>query len=215
MRELLRMVDCNFRGSEPERQRILSRSPRYGMDHPGTDAMARDVAAFFCREVSRKRTIRGGPFRPGFFSYGMHVVEGTYLGASPSGRRAGEPVSNSFSPSNGSERNGPTAMLRSIAGIDHGLISNGCAVNIKLPPRMFETEEGLEKMVQLVKVYFASGGMELQPNVVSNATLRDAQDHPDRYRDLVVRVSGYSALFLDLGRPLQDEIISRSEFDRL
>jgi pyruvate-formate lyase len=80
---------------------------------------------------------------------------------------------------------------------------------------MFETEEGLEKMVQLVKGYFASGGMELQPNVVSNATLRDARIHPERHRDLVVRVSGYSALFLDLGRPLQEEIISRSEFDRL
>ncbi len=215
MHELLRMLECNFQGAESERQRLLNKAPRYGMDHPVADSIARDVAAFFCREVARKRTIRGGPFRPGFFSYGMHVLEGSYLGASPSGRRAGEPVSNSFSPSNGSERNGPTAMLRSIAGIDHSRISNGCAVNIKLPPRMFETDEGLEKMVQLVKGYFTSGGMELQPNVVSNATLLDAQLHPERHRDLVVRVSGYSAMFLDLGRPLQDEIIARSEFERL
>jgi len=215
MRELLRMLERDFRGAEPERQRILNKGPRYGMDHPEADAIARDVAGFFCREVARRRTIRGGPFRPGFFSYGMHVLEGSYLGASPSGRRAGEPVSNSFSPSNGSERNGPTAMLRSVAGIDHTRISNGCAVNIKLPPRMFETDEGLEKMIHLVRGYFSSGGMELQPNVVSNEILRDAQLRPENHRDLVVRVSGYSALFLDLGRPLQDDIIARTEFERL
>jgi len=215
MREMLRMLECNFRGYETDRLRLLNKAPRYGMDQQGADEIARDVAAFFCREVSRHRTIRGGPFRPGFFSYGMHVLDGYFLGATPNGRRAGEAVSNSFSPCNGSERNGPTAMLRSVARVDHGTISNGCAVNIKLPPPMFETEEGVEKVMHLVKGYFACGGMELQPNVVSNATLREAQAHPDQYRDLVVRVSGYSALFLDLGRPLQDDIIARSEFDRL
>jgi pyruvate formate-lyase/glycerol dehydratase family glycyl radical enzyme len=215
MRELLRMLDTNFRGAEKERRMLLNRAPKYGMDHDGADEIARDVAAFFCREVSRERTILDGPFRPGFFSYGMHVLEGAYLGASPSGRLAGEPVSNSFSPSNGSERNGPTAMLRSIAKIDHSRISNGCAVNIKLLPGLFETNEGLDRMIGLVEGYFASGGMELQPNVVSNEVLLDAQKHPENYRDLVVRVSGYSAIFLDLGRPLQDEIISRCEFSGL
>ena len=215
MQELLRMLDNNFQGAEEHRQRLLNKAPKYGMDDDAADSIAREVAAFFCREVQRKRTIRGGPFRPGFFSYGLHVLEGAYLGASPSGRLAGEPVSNSFSPVNGSEKKGPTSMLRSISKIDHDLISNGCAVNLKLMPQMFDTDEGLEKMIALVEGYFSSGGMEMQPNVVSNAVLRDAQKHPEKHRDLVVRVSGYSALFHDLGAPLQDEIIARSEFTQL
>jgi formate C-acetyltransferase len=215
MQALLKMLDNNFVGAETDRQRLLNKAPKYGMDHDAVDALAREVAAFFCTQVARRKTIRGGPFRPGFFSYGLHVLEGLYLGASPSGRRAGEPVSNSFSPANGSERKGPMAMLRSVSKIDHGLISNGCAVNIKFTPRMFQTDDRLEKMIALVQGYFASGGMELQPNVVSNAILRNAQSEPEKYRDLVVRVSGYSALFHDLGRPLQDEIIARNEFSDL
>jgi formate C-acetyltransferase len=170
------------------------------------------VVDYFCREVARQRTIRGGPFRPGFFSYGMHVFEGLLLGATPDGRRAGEPVSNSFSPANGSETRGPTAMLRSVARIDQRQISNGCALNLKLVPSLFAGEERLDKMVALFRTYFAMGGMEVQPNVVTTATMRAAQQKPEDYRDLVVRVSGYSAFFTDLGRPLQDELISRTEF---
>jgi pyruvate-formate lyase len=143
------------------------------------------------------------------------VLEGMLLGATPNGRLAGEPVSNSFSPSNGSENKGPTAMLRSIAKTDQSLISNGCAINMKLLPSLLDNDEKLDKMVALVRGYFSEGGMEIQPNVVSNAMLRDAKLNPDKYRDLVVRVSGYSAFFTDLGGPLQDEIISRTEFDRV
>jgi pyruvate-formate lyase len=106
-------------------------------------------------------------------------------------------------------------MLRSVAKSDHGLISNGCAVNMKLNPQMLHGEERLGKAIDLIKGYFDLGGMELQINCLSDRILRDAQKHPDRYRDLVVRVSGYSAYFLDLGKPLQDEIIRRIEFDRL
>ena len=124
-------------------------------------------------------------------------------------------MSNSFSPANGSERLGPTAMLRSVAKIDHRLISNGCALNLKLLPTLFEGEERLDKMTALVRGYFAMGGMEIQPNVVSTKVLRAAQEHPEQYRDLVVRVSGYSAFFCDLGRPLQNEIIARTEFGSL
>lgn len=215
MERLLKMINTNFRNEEIERRRLAARGPKYGSDDDYADDIAREVVDHFCREVASHRCIRGGPFRPGFFSYGMHVYEGLILGATPNGRRAGEPVSNSFSPSNGSERKGPTAMLRSVSKSDHGLISNGCAVNIKLPPSMLEGEERLDKMVALVKGYFALGGMELSPNVVSNETLKDAQKHPENHIDLVVRVSGYSALFCDLGRPLQDEIINRTEFNRL
>jgi formate C-acetyltransferase len=215
MDRLLGLVETNFAGDDKTRARLAYRGPKYGCGDADADAIAKEIAEFFCREVAARQTIRGGPFRPSFFSYGMHVIEGLFLGATPDGRRAGEPVSNSFSPSNGAERRGPTAMLGSVAQIDHRLISNGCALNLKFLPSLFDGDERLDKMVALVRGFFAQGGMELQPNVVSNETLRDAQRHPDRYRDLVVRVSGYSAYFTDIGKPLQDEIISRTEFGRV
>ena len=213
MAQLVRALDENFKGEEALRRCLAGKGPKYGCDDTRADAIAKEVADFFCREVAAHKTIRGGPYRPSFFSFGMHVLEGLLLGATPNGRRAGEAVSNSLSPSNGSEREGPTGVLKSVAKIDHTLISNGCALNLKLMPGMFNGEERLGKMVSMVKTYFALGGMEIQPNVVSNATLIDAQQHPENYRDLVVRVSGYSAYFTDLGRALQDEIIQRTEFD--
>lgn len=215
MDKLLELLDHNFAGEEAIRAVLANKAPKYGEDDERADAIAREIVAFFCREVSAQRTIHGGRFRPGFFSYGMHVLDGMVLGATPDGRRAGEPVSNSFSPTNRAGRQGPTAIFRSVGKIDHRPIANGCALNIKLSPSLFNGEERLEKMVALVRGYFAMGGMEVSPNVVANEQLRDAQAHPDEHRDLVVRVSGYSAFFTDLGRPLQDEIISRTEFGKI
>ncbi len=212
MERLIKMLDVNFKGYEKERSLLLYKGPKYGADNDYADEIAADVCGYFCRQVARHQTDRGGPFRPSFFSYGMHVMEGLYMGATPNGRLAGDPVSNSLSPSNGAEKNGPAGVLRSVSKMDHTLISNGCSLNIKLMPSMFKGEERLNKMIGLVKGFFSMGGMELQPNVVSNKILKDAQAHPENYRDLVVRVSGYSAFFADLGRPLQDEIISRTEF---
>jgi len=215
MGQLIGALNRNFRRADRVRRRLVNEAPKYGCDDDRADAIAKDVAEFFCQEVSRHRTIRGGVYRPSFFSYGMHVLEGLFLGATPDGRRAGEPVSNSFSPANGSERKGPTAMLRSVAKINHTLISNGCAVNMKLMPSLLKDGPSVEKLLALVRGYFAMGGMEVQFNVVSNETLRDAQHHPDRHRGLVVRVSGYSAYFTDLGKPLQDEIIQRTAFGEM
>ena len=215
MAKILKMLDCNFKGFDRERAMLMHRAPTFGSDDPYADDIAREVCEFFCQAVASHQTLRKGPFRPSFFSYGVHVLEGLYIGAMPNGRLAGDPVSNSLSPTNGTEKNGPTGVLGSVARLDHRLISNGCSVNIKLMPSMFEGEERLQKMIGLVKGFFQTGGMEVQPNVVSNQTLLDAQKHPENYRDLVVRVSGYSALFTDLGKPIQDEIIQRTEFDRL
>jgi len=215
MDKLLNLLDRNFAGEETTRAILANKAPKYGEDDERADAVAREIVAFFCREVGAQRTIHGDRFRPGFFSYGMHVLDGMVLGATPDGRRAGEPISNSFSPTNRAGRQGPTAIFRSVAKIDHRPIANGCALNIKLSPAMFNGEEHLEKMIALVRGYFAMGGMEVSPNVVSNEQLRAAQARPDEYRDLVVRVSGYSAFFTDLGRPLQDEIISRTEFGKI
>jgi len=210
--ELLHALDRNFRGHEPMRQYLLNRTPKYGADDPEADEIAADVAAFFCREVNGRTGYRGGRFRAGFFSYGLHVYEGSLLGATADGRRAGEPISNSLSPSNGCERAGPTGVLNSVARIDASQVSNGYALNIKLMPSLLATEAGRSKFVALLRGYFDQGGMEVQPNVVDDVTLRDAQAHPERYRDLTVRVSGYSAFFCDLGPAIQNEIISRTSF---
>lgn len=215
MQQLLRALEVNFKGEETLRLRLANGAPKYGCGDEAVDRIARDVCEFFCREVAAQQTLRGGPFRPGFFSYGMHVLEGLFLGATPDGRHTGEPVSNSFSPANNSEKKGPTAAMQSVASVDNTLISNGCALNVKMMPKLFASDESLDRIMALVKGFFSLGGMEVQFNVVSNNTLRDAQQHPDQYRDLVVRVSGYSALFTDLGKALQDEIIQRSEFENL
>ena len=213
MAQLLKALDRNFRGHEAMRQYLKQRTPKYGNDDDGADAIAAEVVEFFCRRVSQLQGTRGGTFRPGFFSYGMHVVEGSFLGATPDGRRAGEPISNSLSPCNGTERNGPTGVMNSLAKLDNTLISNGAALNIRLLPALLATADRRDKFCALVRGFFDQGGMEAQFNVVDNATLRDAQRHPERYRDLAVRVSGYSALFTDLGPAIQEEIISRTVFD--
>ncbi len=215
MDQLLLALERNFKGEEKIRSILEKKGPKYGCGNDYADDLAREVTEYFCREVSSQINIHGTPFRPGFFSYGMHVLDGLLLGATPNGRRGGEPISNSFSPSNGSELNGPTGVLRSVATIDHTLISNGCALNLRLSPSMFREEEQVDKSRALVQSFFNMGGMEIQFNVVDNTTLQEAQQNPAAYRDLVVRVSGYSAFFTDLGRPLQDEIISRTEFTSL
>jgi len=211
---VLRALDRNFDGHEPMRQYLHNRAPKYGNDNTAADSIAAAVAARFCEEVSSRTCERCGVFRPGFFSYGMHVVEGSFLGATPDGRRAGEPISNSLSPCNGTERNGPTGVMNSLAKLDNTLISNGAALNIRLLPALLATAARRDKFCALVRGFFDQGGMEAQFNVVDNATLRDAQRHPERYRDLAVRVSGYSALFTDLGPAIQEEIISRTVFDK-
>jgi len=212
LKELRRSLERNFQGQESLRLLLVRQAPKYGNDDEEADAMARRVAELFCRAVSGHRNVRGGPFRPGFFSYGMHVYEGSILGATPDGRRAGEPVSNSLSPANGSERRGATAALKSAARIDHRRISNGSSLNLKTVPALFQSEAGRGKLCALLRTYFELGGMHVQLNTVSNETLREARQHPERYPDLVVRVSGYSAYFADLGRAIQDDIIARTEF---
>jgi len=213
MKELRKALDTNFRGQDAVRLLCLRRPPKYGNDDEEADEMARSLAAYFCEAVTRHRNIHGGPFRPSFFSYGVHVLEGSLLGASPDGRRAGEPISNSLSPTNGSERKGPTAVLKSAARIDHEKISNGSSLNVKMNPVLCKTEAHRQMLSTLLGTYFDLGGMHVQLNIISNQVLRDAQASPDRYPDLVVRVSGYSAYFTDLGKAIQDDIIARTEFE--
>ena len=132
------------------------------------------------------------------------------MGATPDGRHAGEPVSEGISPVQGADRNGPTAVLRSAARMDHTR-TGGTLLNQKFSPDALASDADLDRLVSLVRSYFALGGHHIQFNVVTAATLREAQAHPERHRDLIVRVAGYSDYFCDLTKPLQDEIISRTE----
>lgn len=212
MEELTHALQRNFRGNERERSALLRRSPKYGNDDPAADELARWVTDTFCREVRRHPCGRGGFYRPGIFSYGVHVVDGLYLGATPDGRLAGEPVSNGISPANGTERKGPTAVMKSAAAACCPPLSDGSALNIRLSPGLLAGTESTAKLSALIRGYFELGGRHVQFNVVDTATLEDARDHPERYPDLVVRVSGYCAYFTDLGRSIQDDIIARTEF---
>ncbi len=212
MSELVDLLETNFEGKDELRHLLINRAPKYGDDDDYVDLIAKEIAELFCREVTEHQSIRGGHFRPSFYSYGTHVLDGLFLGATPDGRMAGEALSNGISPVNAREKKGPTAVLNSAAKLEHTLISNGNALNLRLLPSLVQDEAALGKVASLVKTYFYLGGMHLQFNVVSRETLEDAQKHPQDHRDLVVRVSGYSAFFTDLGRRIQDDIIARTEF---
>ena len=215
MEELIHLLRTNFKRRESLRQELVRKAPKYGNDDRAADDLAAWVTQVFCEEVKKYPCTRGGSYRPAIFSYGVHVIDGLYIGATPDGRLAGEPVSNGISPVNSTEFGGPTAVFRSAAMAGSSPMSDGTALNLRLSPALVKSEEAVEKLAFLVEGYFALGGRHVQFNVVDTATLRDAQEHPEKYPDLVVRVSGYCAYFTDLGRSIQEDIIARTEFGEL
>jgi len=210
MGELCEALATDFRGREDLRRTLLG-GPRFGNDLPEVDELARELVARFCAMVTARKTAFGGHYKASLISYGLNVYEGALEPATPDGRRAGEPISNSMSPSNGAERRGPTAAMSSVARIDHTLIGYGNSLNMRLPLGILKSEKGVESVAHLVRGYFDKGGFHVQFNAVDTATLLAAQQRPQDYGDLIVRVSGYSAYFTRLGRRIQDDIIGRSE----
>jgi formate C-acetyltransferase len=138
-------------------------------------------------------------------------MEGFVTRPTADGRKAFEPISNSLSPVNGAGKNGITAILNSVAKLNYQNATNGVAVNVRIHPQNLEHDEHVEKFYHLLKTYFEKGGMQIQPTVVSTETLRDAQKNPEKYKDLIVKVGGYNAIYIDLGVPIQNEIINRLE----
>lgn len=211
--ELIAIVLADFREHEALRQRIINEAPKWGTGNAEADALALRILGRIHAQVGERRNARGGRYRLAYFSLGNHVVDGLFLGATPDGRRRGTPISNGVSPSNlVKPTGGPHAAMRSVAKLPAHQASSGIALNIRFHPGFIKDDRGLDTFTAMLKTYFALGGMQLQPNFVSSETLRDAQRHPERYRDLVVKVSGYSACFTDLGRSIQDDIIARAEF---
>ncbi|MBQ4131610.1 MAG: glycyl radical protein [Clostridia bacterium] len=185
--------------------------PKFGNDIKEIDLFARDVAYTYTRPLQNYKNPRGGIFQAGLYPVSANVPLGAQTGATPDGRLAGTPVADGVSPSAGKDVNGPTASCNSVARLDHFIASNGTLFNMKFHPSALKGASGLESFVAMIRGYFDQKGMHVQFNVVSRETLLDAQKNPEKYKSLVVRVAGYSALFTTLSRSLQDDIINRTE----
>jgi len=168
------------------------------------------VMRIFHDALGRYTNTRNGPYVPGFYSSTSHVAFGQKTGALPSGRKAGQPFAASLGAANGCDRRGPTALLNSVAHLDSSLAANGYAVNLRFDPQTLSGNKGRDLLSALVGGFFASGGMELQVNVLDPLQLEDARAHPGKYPELVVRVAGYCAYFDDLPDVVKQEIIART-----
>lgn len=199
-------------GDELLRQAILNRLPKYGNDEDEVDLLGRHFLEFYAHEVERYENVRGGRFQPGSYTVSAHVPLGAACGATPDGRHAHEQLADGgLSPMAGRDEHGPTASLMSVSKLNNALESNGSLLNVKFSPSALAGEAGLAKLAAYVRAFSRLGIQHIQFNVVDRATLIDAQEHPERHRDLVVRVAGYSALFVELSRTLQNDIIRRTE----
>ena len=209
LNEIIDAVDGDFE-DERIRQLLLNRTPRYGNDDNRADEIAVDIFNAYYDALNGRPNTKGGKYRVNLLPTTVHIYFGRITGASPDGRKAGDPVSDGISPVHGADRNGPTAVIKSTAKIDHSR-TGGTLLNQKFLPSIFESDENIDKVLQLVRSYFKLDGHHIQFNVVDEKTLRDAQAHPDKHMDLIVRVARYSDYFVDIGRELQDEIIARTE----
>jgi len=202
---------ANFADAEDLRQLLVNRAPKYGNDDVYADELAREAAAVYCREVETYTNPRGGQFQPGLYPVSANVPLGTMVGALPDGRQAGMPLADGVSPVSGRDQIGPTAAVKSVAKLDHQIASNGTLLNQKYHPSALKDERGLRNLKAVTETLFTGGGFHVQYNVVSRETLLDAQENPENYRGLVVRVAGYSAFFTSLDPALQNDIIARTE----
>lgn len=210
MKELMEAMQANFVGYDRIRYLVSNRTPKYGNDDDYADAIMREVFEFYRSSVTGRKNNRGGSYRINMLPTTCHVYFGEVMMASPNGRLAHKPVSEGISPEKGADVNGPTAVIKSCAKMDH-LSTGGTLLNQKFTPSVVEGEQGLEQMANLIRTYFNLDGHHIQFNVIDKQTLLNAQKHPDEYRDLIVRVAGYSDHFRNLSKALQDEIIERTE----
>ena len=190
---------------------MIESLPKYGNDIPEVDAFAREVGNTYTKPFEKFTNPRGGIFQAGLYPVSANVPLGYQTGATPDGRLAFTPIADGVGPASGRDVKGPTATANSVARLDHGIASNGTLFNQKFHPSALSSMASLEKFVAYLRGFFDQKGMHVQYNVVSRETLLDAQAHPENYKNLVVRVAGYSALFTTLSRSLQDDIIARTE----
>ncbi len=209
---LLRVLADDFHGHAPLHRTLLDETPKYGNDNDYADDILQAIFEVYYRAVNGRPNAKGGVHRINLLPTTSHVYFGSVIGALPDGRRAGVPLSEGISPVQGADRNGPTAVIKSAAKIDH-VRTGGTLLNQKFIPQVVEDEIGITKLMHLVRSYFKLDGHHIQFNVVNADILKKAQQAPDDYRDLIVRVAGYSDYFVDLTAELQNEIIRRTEHD--
>lgn len=210
MAELLEALDKDFKGYEELQYQLVYNTPKYGNDDDYADEQEVAVFDMYYDVLSGHKSPRGADYRVNMLPTTCHVYFGKVTGATPDGRNAWKVLSEGISPVQGADTNGPTAVIRSAAKIDH-IKTGGTLLNQKFTPSLLSTDEGCYSLVHLIRAYFRMDGHHIQFNVVNADTLRDAQKHPENYRDLIVRVAGYSDYFNDLGEDLQNEIICRTE----
>jgi formate C-acetyltransferase len=210
LKQLKEALAANWQGYEDIRKMCLE-APKYGNDDDYVDSIAVDLYNFYADEVYKYKTINGGKWVPGGISISSMWAGGAITGATPDGRLAGEVLADgSMSPMRGRDVNGPTAVIKSASKINQSRFAS-TLMNMKFHPSALSSTEDLRKLAFLIKTYFNLGGKHVQFNVVSRETLIEAQKHPENYRDLIVRVAGYSAYFVELAKPVQDEVIARTE----
>ena len=219
--ELMEQLHNNFDGAQGEniRRMLENKAPKFGNDEDAVDEICADIYLSFMKEQEKYPTARAGRGPIGCLSYPCtatisgNVPSGVPVGATPDGRRAGEPLSEGCSPYHGTDKIGPTAVLKSVSKMPNDRITGGNLLNLRLVPSVLEKKTGMEKVMNLIKAFFDMKGWHVQFNVISTKTLLEAKEHPEDYKNLVVRVAGYSALFNDLEEKTQDDIIARTEHD--
>ncbi|WP_252235517.1 glycyl radical protein [Clostridium sp. ZS1] len=214
-------VDSNFGENEDDpikkaeyediKQLILNRVPKFGNDIDEVDEFTRDGALIYCKEVLKYTNQRGGKFIPGLYPVSNNVYLGSLVGATPDGRSAFKPLADGVSPTRGADVNGPTAAANSVSKLEHFAAPSGTLFNQKFNPNSLQGDNGLKNLGSLIRSYFDRKGMHIQFNVIDKKVLVEAQKHPEQYRDLIVRVAGYSAQFICLDKGVQDDIIKRTE----
>ncbi len=210
MQDLLNALTLNFEGYDALRRRFVNATPKYGNDDDYADEIMQWVFESYFSNIDGRPNTKGGHHRINLLPTTVHIYFGQITGALPDGKKKGEPLSEGISPVQGADRQGPTAVIKSVSKIDH-LRTGGTLLNQKFSPQLLATEDGLTKLMHLVRAYFRLDSHHIQFNVVTTETLKEAQANPEKYRDLIVRVAGYSDYFVDLTPELQNEIIRRTE----
>lgn len=210
MEELMEAMEHNFEGYEKIANLVRNKTPKYGNDDDYADDVMQAVFDFYYHTVTGRPNMKGGTYRINMLPTTCHVYFGEVMLASPNGRLAHKPVSEGISPEKGADICGPTAVVKSASKMDH-VRTGGTLLNQKFTPSVVAGEEGLTQMANLVRSYFNMDGHHIQFNVIDRQTLIDAQNNPEEYKDLIVRVAGYSDHFRNLSKALQDEIIERTE----
>jgi formate C-acetyltransferase len=212
LKELQSILKEDYEDNEILRQRFINKYDKYGNDIDEVDYLGSDILSFYCMEVEKYDNVRGGIFQPGSYTVSAHIPLGESVGATPDGRHSKEQLADGgLSPMVGRDKNGPTSVLKSVSKLDNYLTTNGSLLNVKFSPSVLEGEAGLRKFVNYLKAFMRLKIQHIQFNIVSADTLREAQKNPHDYKDLVIRVAGYSAIFVELNEAIQNDIISRTE----